>query len=100
MHIPCYSYTKAMIRSQSVVLSFSDVVIGFFDDVYDGFEENPNCPCHVNIIVTDRTLEIPLQIRLTPTSINAYGKKMFFVVICQQVHTLHAVNCCSLETNQ
>ena len=69
-----------MIRNQSVVLSFSDVVIGFFDDVYDGFEENPNCPCHVNIVVTDRTLEIPLQIRLTPTPRNTSGKTMFYVV--------------------
>ena len=66
-----------MIRNQSVVLSFSDVVIGFFDDVYGGFEETPNCPCHVNVIVTGRTLEVPLQIRLTPTPRNAYGKKSF-----------------------
>ena len=67
-----------MIRSQALVLSFSDVVIGFFDDVYDGFEESPNCPCHVNVIVTGRTLEVPLQIRLKPTPRNdCYGKKSF-----------------------
>ena len=72
-----------------MVLSFSDVVIRFFDDVYDGFEENPNCPCHVNVIVTGRTLEIPLQIRLTPTERNASGK------ICSALvnkYTLQKVN--------
>ena len=67
-----------MIRNQSVVLSFSDVVIGFFDDDYDGFEENPNSPCHVNVVVTGRTLEIPLPIRFTPTPKNASGKKWLF----------------------
>ena len=58
-------------------LSRSDVVIGFFDDDYDGFEEDPNSPCHVNVVVTDRTLEIPLRIRLTPKPRNASGKKCF-----------------------
>ena len=51
------------------------MVIGFFDDDYDGFEENPNSPCHVNVVVTGRTLEIPLPIRFTPTPKNASGKK-------------------------
>ena len=64
-----------MIRNQLVVLSFSDVVIGFFDDDYDGFEENPNSPCHVDVVITGRALEIPLLIRFTPTSKNASGKK-------------------------
>ena len=52
------------------------MVIGFFDDDYDGFEENPNSPCPVAVgIRAYRVLEIPLQIRLIPRTRTASGKK-------------------------
>ena len=69
-----------------MVLLFSDVVIGFFDYVYDGFEEDPNSPCDVNVVVAGRTLEIPLQIRFTPRPRNASGKN------CKQVHNYKQLN--------
>ena len=74
-----------MVRNHySVFLLFSDVVIGFLDYVYDGFEEDPNSPCDVNVVVSGRTLEIPLQIRFTPRQRNASGKN------CKQVHTTNS----------
>ena len=43
------------------------MVIGFFDNDYDGFEEDPNSPCRVAVGVRGyRILEVPLQIRLLP----------------------------------
>ena len=52
---------------------FSDVIIGFSNDEYEGLEENPNRPCRVAVDV-NATREIPLQIRLTPTPGNATSK--------------------------
>ena len=52
---------------------FSDVIVGFSNDEYEGLEENPNRPCRVAVDV-NATREIPLQIRLTPTPRNATSK--------------------------
>lgn len=75
------------------------MVIGFFDNYYDGFEENPNSPCRVAVGVRGYTiLEAPLQIRFTPRPRNASGKKCLcneFVNEC--THNKHCVLVCILE---
>ena len=64
------------------MLFFSDVVIGFSDDSYTGDEgepedaSRPNIPCTVTVEIIQRSLEIPLQIRLTPGEQNATSKKL------------------------
>ena len=58
------------------------MVIGFSEDDYTGDEgepgdvSRPNAPCTVTVEIIERTLEIPLQIRLTPKEGNATGKKV------------------------
>ena len=48
------------------------MVIGFSEDDYTGDEgepgdvSRPNTPCTVTVEIVERSLEIPLQIRLTP----------------------------------
>ena len=64
--------------------SFSDVVIGFSNDDYTGDEgepgdvSRPNTPCTVTVEIIESSLEIPLQIRLTPGEGNATSKKVEF----------------------
>ena len=41
----------------------------------------PNTPCRVVVEIIERTLEIPLQIQLTPIERNATSKKVRFVPI-------------------
>ena len=53
---------------------FSVLRIGFTEDDYEGLEDNPNSPCVVTA-TTDTILEIPLQVRLTPSAVTAKGKK-------------------------
>ena len=61
-------------------ISFSDVLIGFSEDVYTGDEgepgdvSRPNTPCTVTVEIIERTLEIPLQIKLTPREQSATSK--------------------------
>ena len=56
------------------------MVIGFSEDDYTGDEgepgdvSRPNTPCTLTVEITDRSLEIPLQIRLTPREGNATCK--------------------------
>ena len=63
-------------------ISFSDVVIGFSEDDYTADEgeptdvSRPNTPCTVTVEIIERSLEIPLQIRLTPGEQNATSKKV------------------------
>ena len=64
--------------------SFSVVVIGFSEDDYTGDEgepgdvSRPNTPCTVTVEIIERSLEIPLQIKLTPGEGNATSKKVQF----------------------
>ena len=59
------------------------MVIGFSDDDYTGDEgepgdvSRPNTPCTVTVEIIERTLEIPLQIRLTPGERNATSKNTY-----------------------
>ena len=65
----------------ATIISFSDVVIGFSEDDYTGDEgepgdvSRPNSPCTVVVELIERSLEIPLEIQLTPTARNATGTK-------------------------
>ena len=58
------------------------MVVGFSEDDYTADEgepgdvSRPNTPCSVTVEVIERTLEIPLQIKLTPTERNATRKKV------------------------
>ena len=60
------------------------MVIGFSEDSYTGDEgepgdvSRPNSPCTVTVEIIQRSLEIPLQIRLTPGERNATSKKLNF----------------------
>ena len=60
------------------------MLIGFSEDDYTGDEGEPgdvslpNTPCTVTVEIIERTLEIPLQIRLTPGELNATSKKVEF----------------------
>ena len=60
------------------------MVIGFSDDSYTGDEgepgdiSRPNTPCTVTVEIIQRSLEIPLQIRLIPGEQNATSKKVEF----------------------
>ena len=71
----------------------SDVVIGFSEDDYEGLEDNPNTPCTVTAVVSGRTLEIPLQIQLTPRTINdsATGRKGLISIHLFTSNTLQAI---------
>ena len=66
-------------------------MIGFSEDDYTADEgepgdvSRPNTPCTVTVEVIERTLEIPLQIKLTPTERNATRKK---VVILREIQIL------------
>ena len=66
------------------MIIFSAVVIGFSEDDYTGDEGEPgdvlrpNTPCTVTVEIIGRTLEIPLQIQLTPRGGNATSKKVEF----------------------
>ena len=59
------------------------MVIGFSEDDYTGDEgepgdvSRPNTPCTVTVEIIERTLEIPLQIRLTPGERNATSKNIY-----------------------
>ena len=56
------------------------MVIGFCADDYTGDEgepgdvSRPNTPCTVTVEIIARTLEIPLQIKLTPREQSATSK--------------------------
>ena len=58
------------------------MVIGFSEDDYTGDEgepgdvSRPNTPCTVTVEIIGSTLEIPLQIQLTPGERNATSKKV------------------------
>ena len=58
------------------------MVIGFSEDDYIGDEgepgdvSRPNTPCSVTVEIFERSLAIPLQIRLTPREQNATSKKV------------------------
>ena len=58
------------------------MVIGFSEDDYTGDEgepgdaSRPNTPCTVTVEIIQRSLEIPLQIQLTPREGNATSKKV------------------------
>ena len=58
------------------------MIIGFSQDEYIGDEgestdaSRPNAPCTVTVEIFERTLEIPLQIQLTPGERNATSKKV------------------------
>ena len=57
------------------------MVIGFAEDSYTGDEgdvSRPNTPCTVTVEIIERSLEIPIQIRLTPGERNATSKKVEF----------------------
>ena len=60
------------------------MVIGFSQDEYIGDEgepgdvSRPNTPCTVTVEIFEGSLEIPLQIRLTPREGNATSKKVEF----------------------
>ena len=66
----------------ATIISFLEVVIGFSEDDYTGDEgepgdvSRPNSPCTVVVELIERSLEIPLQIQLTPTARNATGKEL------------------------
>ena len=57
------------------------MVIGFSEDSYTGDEgepgdaSRPNTPCRVTVEIFERSLAIPLQIRLIPRERNATSKK-------------------------
>ena len=57
------------------------MVIGFSEDDYTADEgepgdvSRPNTPCSVAVEVIERSLEIPLQIQLTPGEGNATSKE-------------------------
>ena len=59
------------------------MVIGFSEDDYTGDEgepgdvSRPNTPCTVTVEIIERSLEIPLQIRLTPGEQNATSKNVY-----------------------
>ena len=63
------------------------MVIGFRADDYTGDEgepgdvSRPNTPCTVTVEIIGRTLEIPLQIKLTPGEQSATSKEVEFCAI-------------------
>ena len=57
----------------TTLIFFLVLRIGFSEDDYEGLEDNPNRPCVVTAVVYGRTLEIPIQIRLTPRALSATG---------------------------
>ena len=65
----------------ATVISFSVLEIGFSEDDYTADEgelgdpSRPNTPCNVIVELIETSLEIPLQVQLTPTARNATGKK-------------------------
>ena len=65
----------------------SDVLIGFSENDYAGDEgelgdvSRPNTPCSVTVGIIGRTLEIPLQIKLTPGEQSATSKEVEFCAI-------------------
>ena len=78
-----------MIAFSVVVIAFSVVVIGFSEDDYTGDEgepgdiSRPNTPCTVTVEIIERSLEIPLQIRLTPGEQNATSKNVYISTYLQ-----------------
>ena len=76
--VECFKYDQCYLKC----FSFSVVVIGFSEDDYTGDEgepgdvSRPNTPCTVTVEIIERSLEIPLQIRLTPREGNATSKKV------------------------
>ena len=75
-------YALSIPDNKCYYLTISAVVIGFSEDDYTGDEgepgdvSRPNTPCTVTVEIIERTLEIPLQIRLTPGEGNATSKKV------------------------
>ena len=65
-------------------------MIGFSEDDYTGDEgepgdvSRPNTPCTVSVQIIERSLEIPLQIRLTTGEGNATSKKVEFSICMSQ----------------
>ena len=63
-------------------ISLSAVVIGFTNDDYTGDEgepgdvSRPHTACTVTVEIIERSLEIPLLIRLTPREGTATSKKV------------------------
>ena len=59
------------------IISFSVLEIGFSEDDYtadEGDGVRPNTPCSVVVELIQTSLEIPLQVQLTPTARDATGK--------------------------
>ena len=58
------------------IILFSDITLGFLQEVYDGGNEGsdqlPNMPCRVNISLHNTTIEAPLTLRLIPQTIPEY----------------------------
>ena len=92
-------------------------MIGFCEDDYTGDEgepgdvSRPNTPCTVTVEVIERTLETPLQIKLTPGEGNATSKKVAFTALLMSYwlfttltdtsyKRLHVVFSCSSYTTQ
>ena len=69
------------------------MVIGFSQDEYIGDEgepgdvSRPNTPCTVTVEIFERSLEIPLRIRLTPGEGNATSKKVKFYYMHWKIGT-------------
>ena len=82
---------------------FSVVLIGFSEDDYTADEgeppdvSRPNTPCTVVVEVIERSLEIPLQIRLTPGEGNATSKKVEITYYYCKIGTLQTVHQCVNE---
>ena len=61
----------------ATIVSFSVLEIGFSEDDYtadEGDGVRPNTPCSVVVELIQTSLEIPLQVQLTPTARDATGK--------------------------
>ena len=80
--LPHLTHNYKMLLHYDLQCFFSAVVIGFSEDDYTGDEgepgdvSRPNTPCTVTVEIIERSLEIPLQIRLTPEERNATSKKV------------------------
>ena len=75
------------------------MLIGFSEDDYTGDEgepgdvSRPNTPCTVTVEIIERTLEIPLQIKLTPGEGKATSKKVEFCAYLLCRYMLQTVYC-------
>ena len=76
----------------------SAVVIGFSEDDYTGDEGEPGdisrpiTPCSVTVEIFERSLAIPLQIRLTPRERNATSKQDEFYAYLNTIYALYSLS--------